>query len=147
MSGQSLSNSMNVILRNPKKRNIALMAVLIFITLVLLIVIWMLYPEPSPPGALRVVMCLKCNKQYVERVTDINDSKYKCKYCGGKLGFAQKCHECAFEFTNLPTRQASSRDMSTMDRFRREADAHKCPNCQSPVCGYISVNDFENKEK
>lgn len=106
--------------------------IMLFIVLVF-VVIYQLLPEKKvPDGALRVVMCLNphCRYKTVRRIVNIQDPKYRCEKCNGRIGYAWKCGECDFEFAYDPGK-IKPKGKKTMDMFRAVVEARACPNCNS----------------
>ena len=115
-------------LQNKRARN-TVIAILLFFCLAGIITRAILNaPVPPPPGALRAVICKKCQKLQVSRIVDPQNPKVKCSYCGGDVGMAWKCGHCGYVYYVVP-RKIDTEGLSTMRRLVKVEAMRGCPNC------------------
>ena len=112
-----------------KRRNIAIMSVLILIFGSILVYNLTHQPPPPPPGAKRVVICKKCRYVDVQRIVDIHTKKYTCRKCGGPVAIAWKCGACKYEYYILDNKVDMAKLKNTMQKFQFVTRSRRCPNC------------------
>jgi rubredoxin len=116
--------------QNRKQRNVVLLVVLLGV-LALVVAARLLGQKPVPDGALNRVVCSKCGLQADMMVVDIDEPKYICPKCQGKLVHLWKCEDCHFEYPQPPGVLPKDIPEKTMAKFRLIMEMHKCPNCKS----------------
>lgn len=87
--------------------------------------------EEVTEGALRRVVCVECDFKVDQYVVDIDDARYKCPNCGGKLAYAWQCESCGFEYPMVRAKVTQAVPEKTMAKFRLAMELVKCPNCKS----------------
>lgn len=130
MDQQELKERFRIFWQDKPKRDKTLLAIFCVI-LVITIIYRLLTPEPKPPeGTLKAVYCVECNHQELMRIKDINDPKYRCSKCGGRLAITWKCRDCGFEF---PFRQekVNKEGLTRSQLFIKLDQLRKCPKCGS----------------
>ena len=130
------------VLKNKKQRNIIILSILtVLLTSILLY--QLTHKElPPPPGAKRVVICTKCTKVDLQRVSDIK--KAKCKFCGAPVVFAWKCEKCKYEF-GLDEKKLATGKKTTMERFQEVVNVERCPNCSSTDTRPMTIQDYDKE--
>ena len=129
-----------------KRRNIAILSVLILIFGSILIYKLTHQPPPPPPGAMRVVICKKCKDVDIQRILDINKKKYKCRKCGGPVGIAWKCGSCKYDYYIVDSKPDSAKIKNTMQTFQFVMRSRRCPNCaEEKNVAPMTVAEFEKE--
>ena len=119
--------------QNRERRNRWILAVLSLITACIIVKRILERGEDvaQPAGALTCVICVECQYRTNMLVHDINDPKYVCHKCGGKLALAWKCDDCQFEYPLVPRPPSDKKLLKTMAKFNAANDLCRCPNCGS----------------
>ncbi|NOY74286.1 MAG: hypothetical protein GXP32_00650 [Kiritimatiellaeota bacterium] len=129
-----------------KRRNIAIMSILILISGSILIYNLTHQPKPPPPGAIRVVICKKCKYVDLQRIIDISSGIYKCRECGGPVGLAWKCGSCKYEYYILDSKPDLAKMKNTMQKFQFTTRTSRCPNCnEEKNVNPMTVSEFKNE--
>jgi rubredoxin len=129
-----------------KRRNIAILSILIIVFGSILAYRLTHQPPISPPGAKRVVICKKCRFVDVQRIVDINSGKYKCVKCGAPVGIAWKCGSCKYEYYVLDMKPDMKKMKNTMRKFEFVLRSRRCPNCKEEKnVAPMSLTEFEKE--
>jgi predicted RNA-binding Zn-ribbon protein involved in translation (DUF1610 family) len=143
---EELKAKFRIFWQDKPKRDKTLLIVFCVI-LLLTITYRLLKSEPKPPeGTLKAVYCLNCGNKDVIRVKDINNPKYKCKKCGGRLAITWKCRDCGFEF---PFKQGkvNKEGLSRSELFMKLDQLRKCPKCGSLRTHALSPKTFKKRQE
>jgi len=90
----------------------------------------------------RATICKDCGYRELKTMS-LNLLDFKCAKCGGQVGIAHKCVDCAYEFTVVPLQPKQAEGKTLAERRQYEIDRHRCPNCYSPNTYMVSLKDFD----
>ena len=129
-----------------KRRNVAIMSILILILGSILLYNLMHQPPQPPPGAMRVVICKKCEYVDKQRILNINDKKYKCRKCGGTIALAWKCGACKYEYYVVDAKPDLAKLKNTMQKFQFAMRSRRCPNCgEDKNVAPMTISEFDKE--
>jgi rubredoxin len=136
----AMIQSVTLFWQNRQRRNVVLLVVLSAI-LAVVATVRLMDKSTVPDGALNRVVCSQCGFQTDMMVVDIDDPKYVCPKCQGKLVNLWKCEDCQFEYPQPPRIPPKDIPEKTMAKFRLIMEMHRCPNCGSLSTAQVGAAD------